>query len=232
MFGWLAYINLSLALFNLIPGFPLDGGRVLRSILWTATHDVDRATRIAARVGQVVAFVFIGAGLYTLLTRNDFGGLWIAFIGWFLLAGAQAYYVQAQITTNLHGLSVADVMMRDCATVSGDTKLQQFVNDQLLHLLGRCFAVTQDHDVVGLITIDDVKRIKRERWRHTTVSQAMRPLRSLHPVKPNASVDDALTLMGRENVNQLPVVSNGHLEGVVTRSYLVQALQLRNELRA
>jgi len=228
----LAYINVGLALFNLIPGFPLDGGRVLRSIVWAVTHDANRATRIAARAGQVVAFVFIVAGLYSLITRNDFGGLWIAVIGWFLLEGAQAYYVQAQLTTNLRGLRVADVMMRDCATVDADTTLERFVNDQLLDFIGRCFAVTQNNHVVGLITPDDVKRIKRDRWNQTTVSQAMRPLRSLHPVKPSASVGDALALMGRENVNQLPVVSNSHLEGVVTRSYLVQALQLKNELQA
>jgi len=88
--GWLAYINIALALFNLVPGFPLDGGRVLRSVVWAITHSADRATRIAARVGQVVAFLFIGGGLFSLLVRNDFGGLWIAFIGWFLLEGAQA----------------------------------------------------------------------------------------------------------------------------------------------
>jgi Zn-dependent protease len=97
--GWLAYINVALALFNLIPGFPLDGGRVLRSVAWAITHNVDRATRIAARVGHVAAFMFIGVGLFSLLTRNDFGGLWIAFIGWFLLEGAQAYYLQAQLST-------------------------------------------------------------------------------------------------------------------------------------
>jgi Zn-dependent protease/predicted transcriptional regulator len=231
VFGWLAYINVSLALFNLIPGFPLDGGRVLRSIVWAATHDAHRATRIAARVGQVVAFVFIAAGLYSLITRNDFGGLWIAFIGWFLLEGAQAYYVDAPLTTTLRGLSVADVMMRDCASVDADTTLQQFVTDQLLHLLGRCFAVTHDNQAIGLITLDDVKRVGRDRWNQTTVSQVMRPLRSLHPVTPSVSVGDALELMERENVNQLPVISNSHLEGVVTRSYLMQALQLKNELQ-
>jgi Zn-dependent protease/CBS domain-containing protein len=230
--GWLAYINVTLALFNLIPGFPLDGGRVLRSIVWAATNDADRATRIAARVGQVVAFVFIGVGLYSLLTQNDFGGLWIAFIGWFLLEGAQSYYAQAQLTTRLSGLSVADVMVRNCATVDADTTLQRFINDQLFHFVARCFAVTQGDHVVGLITADDVKRIERDRWNQTTVLQAMRPLQSLHPVKPNESVGDALALMGRENVNQLPVVSNGRLEGVVTLSYLVKLLQLRSELQA
>jgi Zn-dependent protease len=230
--GWLAYINLALALFNLIPGFPLDGGRVLRSIIWAITHSADRATQIAARVGQVVAFVFIGAGLFSLLTRNDIGGLWIAFIGWFLLEGAQAYYLQAQPSTMLRGLRVADVMARECATVDADTTLQGFVNDQLLRFVARCFAVKQDNHVVGLITPEDVRHVERDRWAQTPVSRAMRPIESLHPVTPDLAAGEALALMGRENVNELPVVSDGHLEGVVTRSYLVQLLQVRRELQA
>jgi Zn-dependent protease len=96
LFGWLAYINVSLALFNLIPGFPLDGGRVLRAIVWTLTDNADRATRIAARVGEVVACGFIGFGMFSVVARNDFGGFWMAFIGWFLLEGAHAYYLQAR----------------------------------------------------------------------------------------------------------------------------------------
>jgi Zn-dependent protease len=230
--GWLAYINVALALFNLIPGFPLDGGRVLRSVVWAITHNPDRATHIAARVGQMVAFLFIGGGVFSLLMRNDFGGLWIAFIGWFLLEGAQAYDLQAQLSTTLQGLRVADVMGRECATVDSNTTLQRFVNDQLLRVVARCFAVSRDDRVVGLITSDDVKHVERDRWNQTTVSEAMRPLQSLHPVKPDASAADALALMGRENINQLPVVADGHLEGVVTRSYLVQLLQVRRELQA
>ena len=101
VFGWLAYINVSLALFNLIPGFPLDGGRVLRSIVWAITDNVDQATRIASRVGQAVALLFIGFGVFSVLTRNDFGGLWIAFIGWFLLEGAQSSYLQAELSIRL-----------------------------------------------------------------------------------------------------------------------------------
>jgi Zn-dependent protease len=97
LLGWLAYINVNLALFNLIPGFPLDGGRVLRSIVWAVTRNADRATIVAARVGQAVASVFMGLGLFSVLTRGNFSGLWIAIIGWFLLEGAQSYYLQATL---------------------------------------------------------------------------------------------------------------------------------------
>ena len=230
--GWLAYINITLALFNLIPGFPLDGGRVLRSIVWAVTHDGRRATRIAARVGQVVAFVFIAGGLFSLLMRNDFGGLWIAFIGWFLLEGAQAYYVQAELSSTLHGVRVADVMARDCSAVDAGTTLQRFVDDHALRVAARCFAVTRDGRTIGLITPEDVTHVERGRWDRTSVSEAMRPLQSLHPVSPDASAGDALDLMGRENISELPVVADGHLEGVVTRSYLVHLWQARRELMA
>jgi Zn-dependent protease/predicted transcriptional regulator len=230
--GWLGYINVGLALFNLIPAFPLDGGRVLRSIVWAVTNNADRATRIAARTGQAIAFVFIALGMYSVLIRNDFGGLWIAFIGWFLLEGAQAYYVETELKTRLRGLRVADVMTRSCAVIDANTTLDRFVNDHLLHFAAQCFAVNQGDSIVGLIAADDVKRIERDRWNTTTVAQAMRPLEQLHPVKPDMSAGDALALMATGEANQLPVVSNGHLEGVVTRSFLLQLLQLRSELHA
>jgi Zn-dependent protease/CBS domain-containing protein len=229
--GWLAYINVALALFNLIPGFPLDGGRVLRSIVWGITHDVNKATRVAARAGQVVGALFIASGLFALLVESDFGGLWIAFIGWFLLEGAHAYYRQAQLSTSFHGLRVADVMARDCATIDAGTTLRHFVDDELLQKPSRCFAVSRDDHVLGLITPDDVKQVRKERWDVITVSQAMRPLDTLHPVTPNTSAGEALEVMGREHLNQLPVVSGGHLDGVITFSYLVGFLRLRHEFQ-
>lgn len=232
LFGWLGYINIVLASFNLIPGFPLDGGRVLRSIVWAITADADRATRISARVGQAIAFVFIALGLFALLVQNDFGGLWIAFIGWFLLETAQAYYAETDIAARLRSVRVSDVMARDCITIRADMTLQNFVSEYLLRLVGRCFAVSRDDRVVGLITPQEVKHIDRDQWPRTTVSDAMRPIESVHTVRPDAPASDVLTLMARENVNQVPVVANGHLEGVVTRSYLVQLLQLRSELHA
>lgn len=215
--GWLAYINVALALFNLVPGFPLDGGRVLRSIVWAFTHDSNRATRIAARVGQAIAFLFIGLGLFSLLLRSDFGGLWIAFIGWFLLEGAQAYYLQARLTTSLQGVRVADVMARDCATVNADTTVRRFVVDHLFRKPASCFAVTSGGRVLGLIAPDEVKRIDRGRWDDVTVSDAMRPLQPEHAVAPEAAATDALAIMARDNIEQLAVVRDGQLEGVITR---------------
>ena len=230
--AWLAFINVVLAVFNLVPGFPLDGGRVLRSIIWAITGSADRATRIAARVGQVVASLLIAAGLFSLLLRSDFSGLWIMLVGWFLLESAQMSRVHGELQSSLRGLSVADVMVQDCEAVDGSLTVRAFVHDHLLRHPGRCHAVTEQSRVVGLITPEDVKHLSRDRWDGTTVLQAMRPLGAVQSLKPEATAGEALGLMARENMAQLPVISNGRFEGVVTLSYLVRLLHIRQELHA
>ena len=229
--GWLAYINFALALFNLIPGFPLDGGRILRSAIWAGTHNVSRATRIAARVGQVVALLFIVGGLLTAFVSYNIAGLWIAFIGWFLLAGAQGSYAQSVLSTSLAHVRVADVMTTSCTTLNANITVQRFVDEELLRGDDHCFTVSRDHAVIGLIGADDVKRVDRDRWAQTTIAEVMRPLQSLHPVQPDTAAGDALALMGRDHVDQVPVVSGGHLEGVLTLSALSRLLRVRRQLR-
>jgi Zn-dependent protease len=229
--GWLGYINIALAVFNMIPGFPLDGGRVLRAIVWAITKNADRSTRVAARVGQFVAFVFILDGILRFFSGAGFGGLWIAFIGWFLMDAAKASYADVEITTALRGVRVSEVMSRTCAIVSPGISLQEFVNTYLLRAGERCFAVEDQGRFVGLITPRDVGNIPRDRWDKNTVREAMRPLEKLHVITADTPVLDALKLVTSKDVNQLPVVANGTLQGVVFRSQLVQLLQLRSELQ-
>ena len=221
---WLGYINVALAVFNMIPGFPLDGGRVLRAIVWAITKNADRSTRIAARVGQVVAFLFILDGIWQFFSGAGFGGLWIAFIGWFLMDAAKASYGQAEITAAFQGVRVSSVMSRDCVTVNRAMSLQEFVDTYLLRTGQRCYAVEDQGHLVGLITPRDVGAIPRELWDKTTVREAMRPLEKLHIITPDTQVLDALKLMAGNDVNQLPVVANGTLQGVVSRSQLMQLL--------
>jgi Zn-dependent protease len=228
---WLGYINVGLAVFNLIPGFPLDGGRVFRAIVWAITKNADRATRIAARVGQVVAFLFILDGIWQFSHGAGFGGLWIAFIGWFLMDAAKASYAEAGITASLRDMRVSEVMTHDCVTVNRGMSLQEFVDTYLLRGGERCFAVEDQGHFVGLITPRDVGRIPRDRWDSTTVRDAMRPLEELHIITPDTPVLDALKLVASNDVNQLPVIANGALQGVVSRSQLVQLLQVRSELQ-
>jgi len=227
---WLGYINVGLAVFNMIPGFPLDGGRVLRAIVWAITKNAERSTRIAARVGQVVAFLFIVDGIWQFFSGAGFGGLWIAFIGWFLMDAAKASYGQAEITAVFQGMRVSSVMSRNCVTVNRGMSLQEFVNSYLLTTGQRCYAVEDQGRLVGLITPRDVGAIPRELWDTTTVREAMRPLEDLHIITPDTQVTDALKLMAGNDVNQLPVVTNGTLQGVVSRSQLMQLLQAQSEL--
>lgn len=228
---WLGYINIALAVFNMIPGFPLDGGRVLRAIVWAITKNSDRSTRIAARVGQFVAFLFILDGIWQFFSGAGFGGLWIAFIGWFLMDAAKASYAEVGITAALRGLQVSEVMSRDCAIVSPRMSLQEFVNTYLLRAVERCFAVEEQGRFVGLITPRDVGSIPRNRWDKTTVRETMRPLQELHIITPETPVLDALKLVTSKDVNQLPVVASSTLQGVVSRSQLLQLLQVRSELQ-
>ena len=228
---WLGYINIALAFFNMIPGFPLDGGRVLRSLVWAITKNADRSTRIAARVGQVVAFLFILDGIWRYFSGAGFGGLWIAFIGWFLMDAAKASYAEVGTTAALRGMRVYDVMSRDCVIVNRGMSLRDFVDIYLLKTGQRCFAVEDQGRLVGIITPRDVSNISRDRWDGTTVREAMRPLQELHVIAPDTPVLDALKLMARNDVNQLPVVANGTLQGMVSRSQLVQLLQVRSVLQ-
>ena len=228
---WLGYINFALAVFNMIPGFPMDGGRVLRAIVWQLTGDSNRATRVASQTGQAIAFGFIILGVLRFFGGAGFGGLWIAFIGWFLLTSARASYAQVELQENLRGVHVGDLMVQDCATVDGNTNLQTFVEEYLLHTGQRCFLIAENGEVAGMITPHEIKGVERARWPFTLVSDAMRPLDRLRTVAPETPVIEALTIIGREDFNQLPVISNGRLVGMISRDQILRFLLTRSELK-
>jgi Zn-dependent protease/predicted transcriptional regulator len=227
---WLGYINLVLAAFNMIPGYPLDGGRVLRAMIWWGTHSIDRSTRIAAKVGQGVAFLFIFAGLFQFFAGKNIGGLWLAFIGWFLLDASRSSYAQVEIIEGLRDRKVSDIMDRDFSTVEAHLSLQDFVHQYLLPSGRRCFVVVQNNSLVGMITTNEVSRVERNGWPQTSVQSVMRPLSQLRTVAPDTPAIRALETMSREDINQLPVVSNGELVGVFSRSSVMGFLRNRSEL--
>lgn len=223
---WLGYINLILAGFNMIPGFPLDGGRVLRAIIWAITGKNEKSTRTAARVGQVVGFLFILWGLYQFFLGANLGGLWLAFIGWFLLDAARGTYAQATVVSELRGHPVADLMDRNCGTVEGFLSLRDFVDHFLLHSASRCFIVVQGEHMVGLITANEVKKVDRDSWAQTAVQSVMQPLTQVRAIPPEMPATKALELMLSEGVGQLAVVSNGKLQGIFSRAQVLRFLQL------
>ncbi len=227
---WLGWINLALAGFNMIPGFPLDGGRVLRALLWWWTKNAERATRIAAGVGQVIAVLFIAYGLAGVLLGRGLGGLWIALIGWFLLEAARASVFQVELAHKLQGVKTSDVMTRDYETVEAGSSLEELAH-LLLRTGRRCFVVKRDGYLQGLITAVDVGKVPREQWAATSVQAAMRPLAELHTVGPDTPLLQALEIMGTEDLNQLPVVSDHELLGLVSRGHILQVLQAKADLK-
>lgn len=227
---WLGYINLGLAAFNMVPGYPLDGGRVLRALLWWKTGDMERSTRMAARTGQAVAGIFIVAGIFDFFRWGGIGGLWIAFIGWFLMGAAKESYLEVGLKRLLADVRVGDIMARDCPTVDGHSTVQDFVDHQLLRTGRRCFIVAENGRIAGIVTPHEIKATDRAKWPTTALDAVMRPLESLRTVSPEASLTSALDAMGRDDLNQLPVVSNGHLEGVLSRAEILSYLQTRAEL--
>lgn len=231
MLMWLGYINIVLAIFNMIPGFPLDGGRVLRAIAWWITGDAKRATTIASRVGQVIAFAMIVYGIFQFFRGAGFNGLWITFIGWFLLSASRESQAQVAIIERLRGVRVADVMSRDYPTVDGHSNLQTFVEEHLVRTGRRCFVVTLNGRSEGMITPNEIREIQRARWPYTTVADVMRPLDQVRTAAPDTPVSEALEVMAREDLNQLPVVDNGELAGLISRGHVLQLLQTRAELQ-
>jgi Zn-dependent protease/predicted transcriptional regulator len=230
MLVWLGYINIGLAIFNLLPGFPMDGGRVLRAIVWWYTGSAQRATRAASLTGRVVAFTFIIIGIFRFF-EEGFSGLWMVFIGWFLLIAAKAAYAQQELTERLRGVRVGDVMARDCTVVDSNSNLYTFVHDYLLPTGRRCFLVMEQGEVTGLVTPSEVKDIAKERWPYTTVFDVMRPLERLKTVTPETLVSEALELIGRDNINHLPALANGRLEGMISRDQILRYLLTRAELK-
>jgi Zn-dependent protease/CBS domain-containing protein len=228
---WLGYINLSLAVFNMIPGFPLDGGRVLRALLWWMTKDPDRATRAAAIVGEGVGGLLIFMGLVRFFGEEGLAGLWMAVIGWFLLSAAGASLRQSQAWRRLQGIRVADVMARDYSFVDARTSVQEFVDTHLLRPGPPCYVVREGGRPAGLVTTDDVRRLRRERWPYVTVDAVMQPLERLKAVTSETPLRESLEAMAEEDVSELPVIEDGHLEGVVSRGSILGFLKTRAELR-
>ena len=227
---WLGYINISLAIFNMIPGFPMDGGRVLRAVIWWVTGSADRSTMAAARAGQLIAVGLIVFGIILLFTGGGFGGLWLALIGLFLHDAAKASYGQVEINELLRGAEVSDAMTRDCPTVDGQTNLQTFADEFLLRTGQRFFIVAENGLITGIITPHEVKTVEKTRWPYKLVSDVMRPLNQLRTVSPGTSMTEVLETMTRDDVNQLPVMSRGRLEGIISRGNVLEYLQTHMEL--
>jgi predicted transcriptional regulator len=226
---YLSYINGALGLFNLIPGFPLDGGRVFRAIVWGISHNFRKATLIAANLGRFIAFIFILFGVWQLFTGNIGNGLWIAFIGWFLESAAGSQLRQQTVHDLLGNHRVSDAMRRDYTVVKPDATLNQLIDEHILGSGKRCLIIEQSGSVMGLLTVHEIKEVPRSKWQTTTAAQIMVPSEKLKRIKPDAQLVDALAEMDRDGVSQLPVMVDGQIQGILGRDDVINLLRNLSE---
>jgi Zn-dependent protease/CBS domain-containing protein len=224
--AWLGFINLFLLAFNLIPALPLDGGRILRSALWARSGDLAAATRTASRVARVFAYVLIAAGLAELILLGSFGGVWLAFLGWFLLQAAAGEARTLAARQALGGLRVADVMVRDPATVRDDLPIGRFMDDVVWSRRFTTYPVVQDGRAVGLLPFRCVAEIPRGEWDGRTVRDCMLRLDQVPVLAPDDQVVDALDQLGESDVQRALVLDDGRLVGLLSITDLARALQL------
>lgn len=225
VFQWLAVLNLGVALFNLLPGFPLDGGRVLRALLWARGRKPAQATRFAARIGQIIAYGLVGLGL-VVAWADLVSGLWLAFIGWFILTASVAHRRQAAFEISLRGLAARDVMTDRVPTVPSTLSVARFAREHLLR--GDRWAIVLSGDTPrGLISRTDVKRLPTENWESTRVVEIVTPMEKVVMATPDLPVSEVLRLLTEKQANQVPIVDGGRIVGAVTLQNLLQAIEVR-----
>jgi Zn-dependent protease/CBS domain-containing protein len=227
---YLVGLNTVVAVFNLLPAFPLDGGRVLRSIIWGITKDLKKATYLATRIGLVFAYILIIFGAVSLFAGAGFQGIWMALIGFFLLQGAQASYAQVVLKEALAGIPVRDIMVRDVVTVAPDLTVKELIERYFLaHGYGG-FPVVENGQVLGLVALGDVKRVSPENYDRLSVREVMVPLADRLTIAPKDDVSVAFQRMAEEELGRLIVMERGRMLGLVTKTGLSRFLQMKLEL--
>jgi hypothetical protein len=230
--AYLTRVNLLLAAFNMIPGFPLDGGRVLRAAIWGLRGNMTQATRWAARSGQVVAAIFIAVGIGLTLMGGLWNGLWLVFIGFYLNGAAQASYQQARLQKMLAGVKASSVGVDQCQMVPTDLKLDRLIEDHVLRDGQQCFFVSDGESPQGLITLAGIRRVSNEQRRELTAGQVMTDVASAFKASPDDDLWTLLQRMSEDDLTEVPVVENGSLLGLITRDGLLRQMRLRSELAA
>ena len=235
IFVWLGSVNILLGIFNLIPGFPLDGGRILRSILWGLTHDLVKATRWASWVGQFVAWVLIVAGISMIfgttvpfLGRGVFNGMWIIFMGWFLQNAASQSYRRILVQDVLEGVPVRRMMLTDVPAVPASMTAETLINHHIVGSDNREFIVSEDEEPLGLVTIDDIRKLSPETRHDTPVRDIMTPSQKLEVVAPEANVSEAFDRLQNQDIHELLVMRGNQIVGLLRRKDILRWLELQS----
>jgi len=228
---YLSFINLAVGIFNLIPGFPLDGGRILRAALWSLFGDIKKATQIASTIGKAFAFILMGLGFLYLFYGMVISGIWLIFIGFFLRDAASVSYQQVAFKRYLTGIKVRDIMTQNVVTVSENMTLAQLVDDYFFkYRFTSLPVITDEGEIKGLITIHSVKDVPRNVWAGTKVTEAMIPIKSDLVVNPSTDILDALTQMAGNGVGRLLVTQDGKLAGIISQRDVIRLFEVREDL--
>lgn len=229
--SYLAFINTVLAVFNMLPGYPLDGGRVLRSIMWARNHNVLSATRIAARTGEGVAYLLMAGGAIQFYF-NPIGGIWLFMIGLFLRNASMGSYDQLVIEQTLSPLSAGDLAKKDYDAIDPQMMVAELVDQHMLAGRGRAYPVMAGEELLGLVTLTDVRHLDRAAWPTTSVYRAMTPRERLHTVSRDQPAVSVLQMMAEGDINQVPVMDGRLLVGIISRGEVIKLIQDRRALSA
>jgi Zn-dependent protease/CBS domain-containing protein len=223
--GYLAWTNLLLAAFNLVPGFPLDGGRLLRAAIWKATGSLGRATRVASLAGQAVGWLLVAGGVAWLLAGDLAGGIWFAFIGWFLVQAARSSYQELQLQQLLGGVEAEDVMAADLVRIPPELSLQDAVDDYFMRYDHSAFPVEEQGRTIGLLTLRGIRRVPREQWPTRRVRDHMVPLSDQVVVAPDARMDGVVGKLQDGQTGRVLVAHDDEVVGIITPSDLTRWLR-------
>ena len=231
--AYLAQINIILGVFNLIPGYPLDGGRVLRSIVWKATGNLKRATFVASTVGRVFGFLLMAMGIFLFFTQYYFNGLWLAFIGWFIQSAAYMSYRQLIFDSSVKGIKVKDILNEELVTVTQDTTISELVDDYFMkYRFSRFPVVSSIHSnkILGVMSINDIKAFPKEEWPHTTVGEIVKSVSENEIVDDDKDVSEAIKQMTKYNLGHLVVMIDHRIKGMITKTDVMNYIQFYTEL--
>ena len=232
--GYLAIVNIVLGVFNILPGYPLDGGRVLRAIIWKTTGNLERATFIASTVGRVIGFVIIAAGIFFIFMGNFLNGIWLAFMGWFIQSSAQTGYRQLIFETSIKGIKVRDIMNENIVNVTKDITIQDLVDDYFMKYRFGRFPVIEDEKTqrfIGVISLHDIKGVSKEEWPKVKIGDIVKSVSESEKVDMSMEISDAIKRMGKNDLGHLVVMSGDKLRGIITKSEVMRFIRIRSEFR-
>lgn len=228
--SYLGIINIALAVFNLIPGFPLDGGRILRAIIWEFSKNLKLATKVASFSGKLVAFLLIFWGIRLIFSGLTLNGVWLIFIGWFLYNAATSSYRHLLVKDALREVRVEDLMITNFDTVPPGLTIQQLIDDFILRHRDRGLLVVEEGLVQGIVCLDDIKKVPKERWSTITIKDIMIPKDQLEKVSPGDDAGVALGKLSAKNIHQIPVVQENKVRGILRRNDILNYIQFHADL--